>query len=351
MNDRTSADETASSALGSLPEWNLNDLYPGPDSVELSRDFDEVAAQVKSFAERYRGKIVDHAGSTEGGAYLAEAVRSYEAISDRLGRIAAFASLYYVGDTTDPKRAKAYGDITDRLNRITTDLIFFTLELNRIGDEVLEQALRTDALRYYEPWIRELRKWRPHQLDDQVETVFHELEQTGAGAWNRLFDETMASLTFEVDGETLRLEPTLNLLMDHDERRRRSAAEALAKTFKENLRVFTLITNTLAKDKEISDRWRKFEDIADSRHLSNSVEREVVDALVSSVHGLSAAVPSLLSDEGEVARKGEARPLGPECATAPGGYTRHTLGRGAQDGAGGLWRIRAENGRNRATVL
>ncbi|WP_137388174.1 M3 family oligoendopeptidase [Rhodoligotrophos defluvii] len=283
MTSSISAEGTAGNALTDLPEWNLDDLYPGPDSVELKRDLETASADVKAFADRYRGKIVEHAGKSDGGAYLHGAIRDYEELNDRLGRIGAFATLYYVGDTTDPKRAKTYGDLTDRLNRITTDLIFFTLELNRIDEPTLETALDDPGLARYRPWLRELRKCRPHQLDDQAETLFHELEQTGAGAWNRLFDETMASLTFDVDGETLRLEPTLNLLMSPDEDRRRAAAEALAKTFRENLRIFTLVTNTLAKDKEISDRWRKFEDIADSRHLSNSVERDVVDALVSSV--------------------------------------------------------------------
>jgi oligoendopeptidase F len=118
---------------------------------------------------------------------------------------------------------------------------------------------------------------------------------TGRAAWNRLFDETIAGLRFEIDGEKLPLEPTLNLLQDTAEDKRRAAAEALAATFKDNLRTFALVTNTLAKDKEIADRWRGFEDVADSRHLANRVEREVVDALVSArARRLSASVAPLL---------------------------------------------------------
>ena len=273
----------AANPLGELPEWNLGDLYPGPQSAELQRDLTKAEELVKSFAAAYRGKIVDGAARADGGAFLLGAVKAYEELSELIGRIGSFASLYYVGDTTDPERAKFYGDTGEQLNRITTDLIFFSLELNRIEDEVLERCLSDQGLAYYRPWLEELRKWRPHQLDDQIETLFHETEQVGAGAWNRLFDETMASLTFDVEGDELRLEQTLNLLTDPDEAKRKAAAEALASTFKANLRTFALITNTLAKDKEISDRWRKFEDIADSRHLSNSVERDVVDALVKSV--------------------------------------------------------------------
>ncbi|HEY0571932.1 MAG TPA: M3 family oligoendopeptidase, partial [Enterovirga sp.] len=134
------------------------------------------------------------------------------------------------------------------------------------------------------------RRDKPYQLDDRIEQLFHEKSVTGRGAWNRLFDETLASLRFKLRGEELTLEPTLNRLQDADPAMRKDAADALAAVFKENLRTFTLVTNTLAKDKEISDRWRGFEDVADSRHLANRVEREVVDALVEAV---TAAYPRL----------------------------------------------------------
>ena len=141
------------------------------------------------------------------------------------------------------------------------------------------------ALARYRPWIDDLRKDKPYQLDEQLERLFHEKAITSHSAWSRLFSETMTGLRFEVEGEPepLALEPTLNFLTSPDEAKRRAAAEALAKVFRDNGRLFTLITNTLAKDKEISDRWRGFKDVADSRHLANRVEPEVVDALVEAV--------------------------------------------------------------------
>ena len=217
------------------------------------------------------------------GAELAEALRDYEAISDLLGRTGSYAQLYYVGDTTDAKRGKFYGDVSAKLTEISTLLLFFELELNRIEDKAIEKAMETPALAHYRPWIENLRKEKPYQLDDKLEELFLEKSQTSAAAFNRLFDETMAGLRFEVDGETLTLEPTLNLMQNPDEAKRKAGALALAKTFGENLKLFTLITNTLAKDKDISDRWRGFKDIADARHLSNRVEPEVVAALVQSV--------------------------------------------------------------------
>jgi oligoendopeptidase F len=268
----------ASSALGTLPEWNLADLYAAPNAPEFAADMKKGEAEAKVFATKYKGKL---AGLD--GAALAAALEDYEALSDLLGRTGAYAQLYYVGDTTDPKRAKFYGDVTAKMTEISTALLFFELELNRIEDAALEGAMQVKALAHYRPWIENLRKEKPHQLEDKLEELFLEKSQTGYSAWNRLFDETMADLRFTVDGEELTLEPTLNLLVNHDEAKRKAGAEALAATFKKNLRLFTLITNTLAKDKEISDRWRGFKDIADSRHLSNRVEPEVVSALVEAV--------------------------------------------------------------------
>ena len=133
------------------------------------------------------------------------------------------------------------------------------------------------------PWLEDIRKERPHQLADEIEQLFLEKSVSGVAAWNRLFDETVASLRFAFEGEELTLEPLLAKMQDPDAKKREAAAHALAATLGANLRLFTLIMNTLAKDKEIADRWRKFDDVADSRHLANRVEREVVEALVAAV--------------------------------------------------------------------
>jgi oligoendopeptidase F len=269
--------------LGTLPEWNLADLYPSYDASEVKRDLARADAECIAFEEAYKGKLAAFASGADAGPKLAEAVTRYEALDDLLGRLISFASLFYAGNTTDPVRAKFYGDMQERITAASLHLLFFTLELNRLGDTALENAMADPALGHYRPWIEDVRKEKPYQLEDRVEELFHEKSVTGAGAWNRLFDETMGSLRFAVEGKSLTIEQTLSLMQDASGKKRRAASEALAKTFKENQRVFTLITNTLAKDKEISDRWRGFKDIADARHLSNRVEPEVVDALVSAV--------------------------------------------------------------------
>jgi len=278
------------SKLGALPEWNLSDLYTGPDSPEIKRDLEQADNDCTVFERDFKGRLVAMATGEGAGRALAEAVKRYEGIDDRLGRLISYASLIYAGNTTDPVRAKFYGDVQERITAASLHLLFFTLELNRIDDAQLEAAMRDPALGHYRPWLEDVRKEKPYQLEDRVEELFHEKSVTGYSAWNRLFDECIAGLRFKIAGKSLAIEPTLNLLQDVDGKKRKAAAEALAKTFKENLRPFALITNTLAKDKEISDRWRGFKDIADARHLSNRVEPEVVEALVTAVR---AAYPKL----------------------------------------------------------
>jgi oligoendopeptidase F len=280
----------AAGKTGKLPEWNLADLYAGIDAPEVARDLQKMDADCTAFETDYKGKLAERTAREDGGAWLAEAVSRYEAIDDLAGRLASFAGLVHAGDSVDPAISKFYGDVSERLTAASTHLLFFALEFNRIDDEVMETAMQTPELGHYRPWIEDLRKDKPYQLEDRVEQLFHEKSQTGYSAWNRLFDQTISSLRFKVAAKELAIEPTLNLLQDRDGAKRKAAADALAKTFKANERTFALITNTLAKDKEISDRWRGFADVADSRHLNNRVEREVVDALVSSVR---AAYPKL----------------------------------------------------------
>ena len=267
--------------LGVLPEWRLEHLYPAMDSPLFAADLARASENAKAFAAAHKGRIGERLA--QGGDPLAGAIREYEALQDLLGRLMSYASLTYAGDTTDPARAKFYGDAQGRVTDIAGDLLFFELELNRLDDSALDAEMTGGGLAHFRPWLEDIRKEKPHQLADEIEQLFLEKSVTGAGAWNRLFDETVASLRFDLDGQSLTLEPTLARLSDPDETKREAAAKALAKTFGANLRVFTLITNTLAKDKEISDRWRKFSDIADSRHLANRVEREVVDALAQAV--------------------------------------------------------------------
>jgi oligoendopeptidase F len=287
---RPKAGRSPNTGVGALPEWDLSGLYAGIDAPEIASDLARADAMCLAFEERYKGQLAALASRPDGGAALAEAVRAFEAIDDLAGRLASFASLVYSGNMVDPVCAKFYGDVQERITTASSHLLFFSLELNQIDGGVMEAALADPALGHYRPWVEDIRKEKPHQLEDRIEQLFHEKSIIGEGAWSRLFDETVASLRFKVRGKTLSIEPALNMLQDRDPAVRKSAAVALGKTFTQHLRTFALITNTLAKDKEISDRWRRFTDAADARHLANRVEREVVEALVAAVR---AAYPEM----------------------------------------------------------
>ena len=276
---------TDAKVLGALPEWDLADLYPGPDSPLLSADLDRAEAEAHAFAEGYKGRL----DALDGDA-LGAAVAEYERIDEALSRAASYAQLVYAGDQTDPKNGQFYQGIQERLTGITATLLFFTLELNRLEDAHLEPLLEAPGLARYRSWLRDVRAMRPHQLADEVERVLHEKHVVGRAAWVRLFDETAAALRFPFRGKQLTEAEILDLLSDADGAARREAAESLGGVLNENLPTLALITNTLAKEKAIEDGWRNFARPDSSRNLGNFVEDEVVDALVAAV---KAAYPAL----------------------------------------------------------
>lgn len=259
-----------------LPEWDLSDLYPGPESPELKAALAELEKRATDFETAYQGKI---GGLT--GDQLGEAVQAYERIEELAGRIGSYAGLYYVTRLDDADTARFSQGIQEALTDISAHLLFFTLEINRIEDTAFDARLASPALSHYRPWLGEVRLFRAHQLSDEAEHLLHDKSVAGRSSWARLFDETIAGLRFTVDGESLTEEQTLGLLSDKDPDKRRKAAEALTEVFGKNIRLFALVMNTLVKDKEVEDRWRKYPTPAASRHLANQVEPEVVDALVS----------------------------------------------------------------------
>src|SRR3984957_3079943 len=223
---------------GKLPEWNLADLYSGIDAPEVTGDLARLDTECVAFEADYKGKLAEQTAKEEGGKWLAEAVRRYEAIDDLAGRLGSYAGLIHAGDSVDPAITKFYGDVSERLTSASVHLLFFALELNRIDDAAIDRAMQTPELGHYRPWIEDLRKDKPYQLEDRVEQLFHEKSQSGYAAWNRLFDQTISGLRFKMAGRELAIEPTLNLLQDRAPAKRKAAGQALAKTFKANERTF-----------------------------------------------------------------------------------------------------------------
>ncbi|HJR21535.1 MAG TPA: M3 family metallopeptidase, partial [Dongiaceae bacterium] len=265
-------------AAQTLPTWNLADLYAGPDAPEVERDLKDAGTKAAAFRQQYEGKLA----SLNGADFLA-AILAYERIQEILGRVMSYAQLLYAGDMSNTEYSRFQQNTNERATQISLETLFFTLEINRLSDDDMKVKLGHAPLRRFEPWLDTVRAFRPHQLSDDLEKMLHERDVVGRQAWMRLFDETMADLRFDVDGKKLTSNEALNLLYEQDGAKRKAAADAVSKGLGDNKRVFALVTNTLAKEKEIDDKWRKFARPVSSRNLANQVEDEVVDALVSAV--------------------------------------------------------------------
>ena len=269
---------SGSDNLGKLPEWDLSDLYPAPDAPELQKDLEWLEKACADFANDYEGKLADLDANG-----LLECIERDEAISNIAGRIMSYAGLRYHQKTTDGERAKFLSDCQEKITNMTTPLVFFTLELNRLDEDSLKAMYEANSdLARYAPVLRRIRAMKPYQLSDELEKFLHDMGVVG-DAWERLFDETIAGLTFTVNGEEMGIESTLNLLTEQDRDQREAAARELARVFGQNIRTFARVHNTSAKEKEVVDRWRGMPTPQTGRHLSNDVEPEVVEALRNAV--------------------------------------------------------------------
>lgn len=269
--------------LGPLPVWRLDDLYPARDAPELARDLDWAAGEAKAFRADFAGKVASASGGLDGAA-LGAAIARYEKLDETLARVMSFASLTYAGNVSNPEIGRFFQSMQEKANEISSGLIFFTLEITKLDEAALEAAKQSaPALARYSPWLRDVRAFRDHVLADDMERLLHDKAVAGRSAWVRLYDETLARLRFKVRGKELTEPEALHLLGDRNRSVREAAAHSLAKVFADNIRLFAHVTNTLAKDKEVEDRWRKYPRPVSARNLANQVEDDVVDALVKAV--------------------------------------------------------------------
>ncbi len=274
----TTVTKSAGVAGDTLPRWDLSDLYPGPDSPELAADLAQVREAAQAFETRYKGRLAGLDGATFGTA-----IAEYERLDERLGRLLSFAGLYHATRLLDPEAGRFFQSAQEQVTDISAHTLFFTLEINRLDDAELARLIESPAAATYAPWIRDLRIFRPHQLSDEVEHLLLDKSVSGRMAWTRLFDETLAALQFPVSDKDLTAAEVFHLLSDSDERVRREAAESVSRVLRSNIRLFAHITNTLAKDKAIEDRWRRYPYPTSARNLANRVEDDVVEALVKAV--------------------------------------------------------------------
>jgi len=268
-----------------LPRWDLTDLYKNPDDSKLRTDLTEVARSAAAMQKKYLGKMAKLPAPK-----LAAAIAEYEKLQDLTGKLGSYAYLYYCLNVTDPQRGQFLQSVSEALNSAGTHLVFFTLEINLITPAAYQTLLKNPAVAHYKSWLDAVRDYRNHMLPRELEEKLHEKDVAGRSAWVRLFDEYEAGLKFELDGKPVPISDVLNALSHREEKNRRAAAEALGKKLGENISTFSLITNTLAKDKAIEDKWRKYPSPEASRHIANQVEQKTVDALVVAVR---AAYPKL----------------------------------------------------------
>jgi oligoendopeptidase F len=268
----------SASTAEDLPSWDLTDLYESPESPRIEADLARAESESKAFSASHAGRL-----AALSGAELAAAMQTYQSIDEILGRVMSFAQLLFSADSTNATAGQFYQVMMERCTAISANTLFFRLELNRLDDAVLEAKFADPAFAHWRPYLRDLRVWRNHQLSDELERFVHERDVSGRAAWSRLFDETIAGMRIPFAGEPLSVNAVLNKLSDPDRKIRETAARAVGQAFCEREKLFSLITNTLAKDKEILDTWRAFPRPTTERNLSNVVEDEVVDALVSAV--------------------------------------------------------------------
>ncbi len=270
--------------IDKLPEWDLSDLYDAPESVTFNADMEQLKKSVHDFEAEYKKAIlIKDAPIDENVKRLKKSIVSYEKILNSMGKLSGYATLHHVTATNDPGRTKFYGDTQVKITEISNKIIFYELELNSLSEKALEKLLNDKELASYKAWFENIRKYKPHQLSDEVEQIFHDKSMTSFSAWNRLFDQTISNMKVDIDGESKSLEEALNYLLSPQEKDRKKAFLSVTERLKENIPLFTHIMNTICQDRSISDKWRKYKYPEQSRHLSNNIEPEVVDALVNAV--------------------------------------------------------------------
>ncbi len=269
-NDKTAAE--------TLPQWDLSDFYKSFDAPEVQKDFAKIEKLCADFAKKYTGKVAGLSGEQ-----LAKAIAEYEVIQELCGKIGSFASLLFAKNMSVPENAQFYQNAQEKLTIFSSQILFFTLAINSISDVEMKKKLADKKLSKYAPWLRDVRVFKPYQLSDDLEKLLLEKHVAGSSAWMRLFDETITDLRFPYGKEQLTEPQILDKLSSKDAAERKKAALIIGEVFAKNAKLFTIITNTLAKDKEIEDKWRGFSRPISSRNLSNYIEDEVVDALLASV--------------------------------------------------------------------
>tara|TARA_Y100000389_G_scaffold118683_1_gene115850 strand:- start:9129 stop:10889 length:1761 start_codon:yes stop_codon:yes gene_type:complete len=265
--------------LKNLPKWDLTDFYQNISDKNIELDFKSLTQKVTEFAKNYKGRVTKLSGDD-----LHKAIKKNEEIAEKFGKISSFAYLNYASNMMDENVTSFYQNSSEKICEISKDLVFFELEINEIEEKNLEKLYNSSKnLQQYQPYLRDIRVFKKHQLPEDIEKILLEKSSTGASAWSRLFDETINNIKFSYDKKELNASEIFNLLSSKESTTRKKAAKIIGKTLGSNIRLLSYITNILAKDKDINDNLRDFNLPISSRNLSNFIEDEIVDNLVTVV--------------------------------------------------------------------
>ncbi len=286
---QNSMQRSTKASVADLPCWRLDALYKGIDDPQLEQDLKRAREESLQFSQQYKGQL-----SGLSAVELGRAVSAYERLQELVARLGVFAFLKHAENLSDGENARFRQGLQEQLTEIEKGVLFFSLELNGLDDEALGQACeREPSLGRYASWLQALRRFKPHQLSEDMEALLAEKELTARLAWITLYDESEAAMRFRLSdgledggedgGEEIVLSEVLHKLSDEEGSVRRAAAHALGKGLAAHLPLLTTITNTLAQDKALEDKRRGFRAPIDARNLDNRIEGEVVAALVESV--------------------------------------------------------------------
>ena len=261
-----------------LPIWDLTEIYKDIKDPKIKEDLKNIRKISKEFLISWKDKI-KNLNSNE----LVDCIEQYQNINEKIYKIGTHSNLIFATNMEDPEISRYNSTISDEVTDIFSSLIFVSLELSKISDDVFNKWMLSEKAKEWMPYLKILRKRNPFILDPLVEEILIEKSATGKSAWVRLFDETSASLRFPFKKEMVSEAEILNYLSDPDPENRKMAGQSLSKILEKNKRIFGMILNVISRDRYIEDNKRGFKRIVSSRNLDNDVEDEVVDALVKTV--------------------------------------------------------------------
>ncbi|MEW6684317.1 MAG: M3 family oligoendopeptidase [Nitrospirota bacterium] len=266
------------------PAWTLTDLYAGPEDPAITRDAQDALAQAEAFERRYRGRLAAGAVTP---AELAEALGQIEAMTERLRKVATYASLLFSADMTDPRHGALFQASQEQATALRQRLTFFDLEWSALSSDAAAVHLAAPELDRYRHYLEVERALSPHRLSEPEELVLETKANTGVRAFQRLFDEVLAHARFEVvvgaKRERLTEQETLARLHAPSRAVRKAAARGLTKGLDGHAHILTSVFNVIAADQSSTDRLRKFPTPMAARNLANEIDQPAVDALLAAV--------------------------------------------------------------------